>query len=83
MRVAEKYLTEENRTVAWLVETESEGGDEGEVKVDLRAIMMWVQTLPEEEQRELMGKFMTLDEAGKKIFAWELSSRMKADQEKS
>ena len=27
MRVAEKYLTEENRTVAWLVETESEDGD--------------------------------------------------------
>ena len=83
MRVAEKYLTEENRTVAWLVETESEGGDEGEEEPDFRAIMMWVQTLPEEEQRELMGKFMTLDEAGKKIFAWELSSRMKAEQEKS
>ena len=82
MRVAEKYLTEENRTVAWLVETESEGGG-GEERVDFGEIMMWAQTLPEEEQQELMGKFMTLDDAGKEAFAKELWARMKAEQEKS
>ena len=83
MRVAQEYFTEENRTVAWLVETESEGGDDGEEQIDFGVIMMWAQTLPEEQQKELMGKFMTLDDAGKEAFAKELWARMKAEQEKS
>jgi hypothetical protein len=83
MRVAEKYLTEENRTVAWLIETESAGGDEGQEEINFGEIMMWAQTLPEEEQREMMGNFMTLDDAGKAALAKELWARMKAEQEKS
>ncbi|MFH1865459.1 MAG: pitrilysin family protein [Candidatus Eisenbacteria bacterium] len=82
MRVAEKYFTEENRTVAWMVETESEGGD-GEEEIDFREIMMWAQTLPEAEQMDLMQKFQTLDDAGRKALAEELWVRMKADAEKS
>jgi predicted Zn-dependent peptidase len=82
MEVAKKYFTEENRTVGYLVEVESEDGD-GEEEVDFREIMIWAQTLPEAEQQELMQKFMTLDDAGKKAFAEELWARMKAEQEKS
>ena len=69
-------------TVGWLVETESENG-ESEEEIDFREIMMWAQTLPEAEQQELMQKFMTLDDAGKKAFAEELWARMKAEQGKS
>ncbi|HYW68534.1 MAG TPA: pitrilysin family protein, partial [bacterium] len=82
MRVAEKYFTEENRTVAWLVETESENG-ESEEEIDFREIMVWAQTLPEAEQMELMQKFQTLDDAGRQALAQELWDRMKAEQEKS
>jgi len=82
MRVAEKYFTEENRTVAWLVETESEDG-ESEEEIDFREIMVWAQTLPEAEQMELMQKFQTLDDAGRQALAQELWDRMKAEQEKS
>jgi predicted Zn-dependent peptidase len=82
MSVAEKYLTEENRTVAWLIETESEGG-EAEEEFDFREIMMWAQTLPEEEQREMMQKFQTLDGAGREALGKELWARMKAEQGKS
>jgi predicted Zn-dependent peptidase len=82
MRVAQKYFTEENRTVGWLVETESEGGDEGE-EIDFRELMMWAQTLPAEEQEELMTQFRTLDEAGREALATKLWERMKAEQSKS
>ncbi|MBN2565531.1 MAG: insulinase family protein [Candidatus Eisenbacteria bacterium] len=78
MRVASKYLTEENRTVGWLVETESAGDREEEI--DIRELMMWAQTLPEEEQRELMTQFQTLDEGGREALAKKLWERMKADQ---
>ncbi len=81
MRVAEKYFTEENRTVGWLVETASEEGDEeGEEEVDFRVLMQWAQTLPEEEQTELMMKFQTLDEGAAKAMAEKLWARMKAEQ---
>ena len=82
MRVAQEYFTEENRTVAWMIETESEGG-EAEEEIDFREIMMWAQTLPEEEQRELMQKFQTLDDTGREAFAKELWARMKAEQGES
>ncbi len=45
--------------------------------------MAWAQTLPEAEQMDLMKKFQTLDEAGRKAFAKELWARMKAETEKS
>ncbi len=79
MRVANKYLTEENRTVGWLLETASDDQDKGE-EIDFRAIMQWAQTLPEEEQRDLMSRFQTLDDAGREAFAKELWQRMKAEQ---
>jgi hypothetical protein len=82
MEVAKKYFTEENRTVGYLVEVESEDGD-GEEEIDFREIMMWAQTLPEAEQQALMDKFMTLDDAGRKALAEELWARMKAETEKS
>ncbi len=79
MRVAKKYLTEENRTVGWLVETKSEGGSEEE-QVDFGEVMAWAQTLPPEEQQELMQKFQTLDDAGRRALVKELWDRMKAEQ---
>jgi predicted Zn-dependent peptidase len=82
MRVAQTYFTEENRTVGWLIETESEGG-EGEEEIDFRELMIWAQTLPEEEQRELMTQFQTLDEGGRAALAKRLWERMKAEQSSS
>ncbi len=81
MRVAEEYFTEENRTVGWLVETASEddGEDTGD-EFDFGQLMMWAQTLPEEERGMLMMKFQSLDEAGREAFARELWERMKAEQ---
>jgi len=81
MRVAETYFTEENRTVGWLIETVSEGeeGEEGE-EVDFGQLMAWAQTLPPEEQQELMMKFQSLDEAGREAFAKELWARMQAEK---
>jgi predicted Zn-dependent peptidase len=80
MRVANEYLTEENRTVGWLVETASEGDESDEETIDFAELMAWTRTLPEEEQHELMMKFQTLDEQGRQAFAEELWARMKAEQ---
>jgi predicted Zn-dependent peptidase len=80
MRVAEEYLTEENRTVGWLVETASEETGEEEPEVDFAELMQWAQTLPEEEQRDLMIRFQSADEAGRETLAKELWERMKAEQ---
>ena len=79
MRVANKYLTEENRTVAWLVETEGDEVEAGE-EIDFGALMQWAQTLPEAEQRELMTKFQTLDEKGREVLAKQLWERMKMER---
>jgi len=82
MRVAEKYFTEENRTVGYLVEVESEDGDGGD-RIDQAELMAWVQTLPEHEQQELMQRFMSLDDAGRMELAKELWERMVAEKSKS
>lgn len=77
-RVAAKYLTEENRTVVWLVEqasAEEGAGDEGP---DIAALMEWVRTLPPEEQQELMMQFQSLDEKGREQLVMALFERMKA-----
>ena len=79
-RVAAKYFTEENRTVGRLVQVESDEPDSGEEEMDFRALMEWAQTLPEDEQREMMMKFQSLDEKGREAFAKELWARMKAEQ---
>jgi len=83
MRVAETYFTEENRTVGWLVETESEEGEDGESGPDFQELMMWVRTLPEEEQQDLMNRFMSLDEQGREALALELWERMQAEKGRS
>ncbi|MBD3349697.1 MAG: hypothetical protein GF400_10960 [Candidatus Eisenbacteria bacterium] len=79
MRVADEYLTEENRTVAWLVETAGEGEEKRE-DIDVRALMQWAQTLPEAEQNEIMMKFQTLDEKGREAFVKELWERMQMEK---
>lgn len=79
-RVVDEYLIEENRTVGWLVETATEGDEEREEELDFGQLMAWAQTLPPEEQQELMMKFQSLDEAGREAFAKELWARMKAEQ---
>lgn len=80
MRVAETYLTEENRTVGWLVETAGEVEEEGDEQIDFGTLMAWARTLPEEEQQSLMIKFQSLDEKGREAFARELWARMQAEK---
>jgi predicted Zn-dependent peptidase len=76
-RVAAKYLTEENRTVVWLVEEASEeGAAEGEP--DIAELMEWVRTLPSEDQQALMMQFQSLDEKGRETLIQALFERMKA-----
>lgn len=76
-RVAEKYLTEENRTVVWLVEEASDEAAEGG-EPDINELMEWVRTLPSEEQMELMSQFQSLDAAGREALVLALFERMKA-----
>lgn len=82
-RAAAKYLTEENRTVVWLVEEAS--GEEGPAadEMDITKLMDWVRTLPPEEQRELMTQFQSLDEKGRERLIQALFERMKATNGKS
>ena len=76
-RVAAKYLTEENRTVVWLVEKASDQEEAGG-QPDIQELMEWVRTLPAEEQQELMVQFQSLDEAGRERLVMALFERMKA-----
>ena len=80
MRVADTYLTEENRTVGWLVETAGEVEEEGDEEIDFGTLMAWARTLPEEEQQQMMIKFQSLDEKGREAFARELWARMQAEK---
>jgi len=78
-RVAEKYFTEANRTVGWLVETESEEG--GSDAIDMRELMGWVMmNLSEAEQQSLMMSFQSASEPERQAMAEELWARMKASQ---
>ena len=81
-RVARTYLTEENRTVGWLVEQAAEGGAEAQ-EIDIAELMQWVRTLPAEEQHELMTQFQSLDEAGREQLVRALHERMKAEKGRS
>ena len=67
MRISEKYLTRQNRTVGWRVqvEEEKEEGEEGESEEDemmkYRAVLMqYRQSLPEEERMQVFQKFQTM-----------------------
>ncbi len=81
VRVANKYLTEENRTVGWLVETASEDGGEGGDEVDMRALMQWVMTtLPEEERSDLMMQIQSMSDKDRQELTEELWARMQDEQ---
>jgi predicted Zn-dependent peptidase len=66
MRVSEKYLTEQNRTVAHRIQVieEKEEGEEETGEDDMakyRAVLMqYIQSLPQEEQMEIFQKFQSL-----------------------
>ncbi|MCK4236070.1 MAG: insulinase family protein, partial [Candidatus Krumholzibacteria bacterium] len=80
MRVADKYLIEKNRTVAYRIKVEEEKaeGEVAEEKVDQQALMNYVQSLSPEEQMEIYQKFQQLrSEAEQKAFAKELIERAK------
>jgi predicted Zn-dependent peptidase len=81
MRVAKKYFTERNRTVGWLVETVDESAKEDEdEEIDYAALMAWLRTLPEEEQRSLMMRFQSATESDREAIAREMYERMKAEK---
>ena len=83
MRVSEKYLTKQNRTVGWRVqvEKEKEEGEEGKSEEDemmkYRAVLMqYIQSLPEEERMQVFQKFQTMrSEQEQMEFAKELIQR--------
>jgi predicted Zn-dependent peptidase len=80
-RVAVKYLVARNRSVATLVKVEEAeaDGDEGE-GIDMKALMQWVRTLPEEEQMELYQQFQAMNEQERMELGAELMERMKAEK---
>jgi predicted Zn-dependent peptidase len=80
MRVANKYLTAKNRTVAYRVqvaETAKEAG--AEEQVGRQAVMQYIQTLPKDEQAAIFQKFQSMrSDAERKAFGKELWERAKA-----
>jgi predicted Zn-dependent peptidase len=79
--VVKQYLAPENRTVATLVKIEEKKETEGAPEeIDMQALMNYVRSLPETEQRELFGRFQSMTPDERKAFAMELMKRMKADQ---
>jgi len=84
--VADKYMIPANRTVATLVKIEKEGeegeGEEGEMQEsDVKALIQWVRTLPQEEQQEIFMRFQTLTPEEREAYAKEMWERMKAATE--
>jgi predicted Zn-dependent peptidase len=80
-RVANKYLTAANRTVAYRVQTEKQEG--AEEQIDEQALMRWLQSLPPEEQMAIGKKFQTLrTQAEQEAYGKELWERAKAAQGK-
>jgi transcription-repair coupling factor (superfamily II helicase) len=79
MHVAEKYLTQKNRTVAYRIKVEEEGEEEIEEEIDKQAIMLYIQSLSPEEQMEIYQKFQQMkSEEEVKAFSKELLQRGKA-----
>jgi predicted Zn-dependent peptidase len=80
-RVANKYLTASNRTVAYRVQTAKQAG--AEEQIDEQALMQWVQSLPQEEKMAIFQKFQTLrSQAEQEAYGKELWERAKAAQVK-
>jgi predicted Zn-dependent peptidase len=82
-RVANKYLTAKNRTVAWRVQTESPKEEGGEEQIDRAMLMQYIQTLPAEEQAAIFQKFQSMrTDEERMAFGKELWERAKAAQGK-
>ncbi len=82
-RVADKYMTAKNRTVAYRVQIEEEKKPGGEEQIDMQALMQFVQTLPQEEKMAIFQKFQSLrTDAEREALGKELYERMKASQGK-
>ena len=84
--VAERYLTPANRTVATLVKIEKAEdeapAEEGEMtEANVRELIQWVRTLPQEEQQEIFTRFQSMTPAEREQLAKELWARMKATSE--
>jgi predicted Zn-dependent peptidase len=79
-RVAAQYLVPRKRTVATLVKSEAEGEGEAE-QIDLRALMEWVRSLPEEEQMEIFQKVQSMTEQQRMEYARELIERMGSENQ--
>lgn len=81
-RVAKKYLTARNRTVAHRVQVgEKTPATGGEEQVDRQALMKYIQGLPEDEQGAIIKKMQQLpSDEERKTFARELWERAKAAQ---
>ena len=78
-RVANKYLIESNRTVAYRVQKEKAAG--AEEQIDEKMLMQWVQSLPQEERMAIFQKFQTLrTDAEREAYGKELWERAKAAQ---
>jgi predicted Zn-dependent peptidase len=82
----DKYLDESNRTVATLVKVEKqeEQGEKGEGEMeegDIKALIQWVRTLPEDEQEEIFMRFQSMTAEERKEYAAQLWERMKATGE--
>lgn len=80
-RVAAKYLIPRNRSVATLVkveEDEVQGADQAE-EIDMKALMEWVRTWPEDEQMELYQRVQTMTDEERMELGRELMERMKAE----
>jgi predicted Zn-dependent peptidase len=67
MEVAQKYLTEQNRTVGWRVQVVDEkdesppgSADEDEMMKYRAVLMQYIQSLPEDERMEIFQKFQTM-----------------------
>ena len=84
MDITKKYLVKKNRTVAVRIkkETKEEGGGEEEISledIDQQAMMQYIQSLPEDEKKELMKKMQGMrSEAEAKRFFRELAEKAKA-----
>lgn len=79
-RVARKYLTERNCTVAYRVQIGKEAG--GEDEFDRQVMMEYIQSLPEEERAVIFQRFQSMrSDAEREAFRKELWERVKASKE--
>jgi hypothetical protein len=79
--VAGKYLTPHNRTVATLIKAEEETEEAEEDEVDIGALIHWIRTLPEEDQKAIFERMQTMQEDERKAYAKELSKRMASESQ--